>query len=278
MLSSCQGQMSSSENNVLDEENDSCALYDNNRKYVDFATSDLVGYDLSYSVINPDSFVTDEMYSWWTDDYLESNKEWLENADDHWCQRPEPLGYRGDHYQRFYIHYETVTRKDSLHYYVKGKTRCKDEILPFDGIITIESKLEADTAWLNELHYMKDITDVGFIKGSYNYTVYQQNSQTRKAKLFGIVTYQYLVHAGKIYYDGTDLVADSYENNQYVGKWIDEATHDTLTCNWGDFRIPNSDGLDIGAGEFSPSDSARVYYGWDDYLEMYDASLSPWWK
>ena len=53
-------------------------------------------------------------------------------------------------------------------------------------------------------------------------------------------------------------------------------------CNWGDFRIPDSQGLDIGAGEFSPVDEHsdhgwQVYtYGWaenDSLQSIYQADM-----
>ena len=68
-------------------------------------------------------------------------------------------------------------------------------------------------------------------------------------------------------YDAMMIVADGYENNQYTGKWVYLSTGDTLTCNWGDFRIPQSHALDIGTGLFYPSED---YYdfGWKTYLDM----------
>ena len=37
-------------------------------------------------------------------------------------------------------------------------------------------------------------------------------------------------------------------------------------CNWGDYRIPDSEGLDIGAGEFSPN-PAFFDKGWKTYSD-----------
>jgi len=66
-------------------------------------------YDLSTTVINPDTAPTDEIYSWWTEI---AKKEWInydnEPMEDAWLHRPEPLGFRGNNFQRFYIHFDTV--------------------------------------------------------------------------------------------------------------------------------------------------------------------------
>src|SRR5690349_24197284 len=52
---------------------------------------------------------------------------------------PEPLGYIGDNYQRFYIHYITIRQsKDTPYQYkVNGKTKVKNNICDFSGTITI---------------------------------------------------------------------------------------------------------------------------------------------
>ena len=76
-------------------------------------------------------------------------------------------------------------------------------------------------------------------------------------------------------------------------KWIYLDTYDTLTCNWGDFRIPESGRLDGGCGEFIPNE-AFYYNGWKTYIDrdrhgwvadpehayydsIYQADIN-WWK
>lgn len=52
---------------------------------------------------------------------------------------PEPLGYIGSNYQRFYIHYISVV-KDTINpyrYLVTGKTRVGNNVCSFTGAITI---------------------------------------------------------------------------------------------------------------------------------------------
>src|SRR5690242_10027684 len=46
---------------------------------------------------------------------------------------PEPLGYIGDNFQRFYIHYISVTRSknDPYQYNVYGKTMVRENICSF---------------------------------------------------------------------------------------------------------------------------------------------------
>ncbi|NOQ27719.1 MAG: hypothetical protein GQ564_20335 [Bacteroidales bacterium] len=48
-----------------------------------------------------------------------------------------------------------------------------------------------------------------------------------------------------------DSYSDSYRNNQHIGIWKPYDSENIKTCNWGNYRIPFSGDLDIGAGEFS---------------------------
>ncbi|WP_440135596.1 hypothetical protein, partial [Chitinophaga sancti] len=52
---------------------------------------------------------------------------------------PEPLGYIGDNYQRFCIHYTSVTKskENPYQYIVCGKTKVKENICSFTGTITV---------------------------------------------------------------------------------------------------------------------------------------------
>ena len=47
--------------------------------------------------------------------------------DTSWIERMEPLGYIGENYQRFYIHFTSVIQnpKNKSEYFVYGKTRVK---------------------------------------------------------------------------------------------------------------------------------------------------------
>ena len=52
---------------------------------------------------------------------------------------PEPYGFIGRNYQRFYIHYLTVKKDtgNASRYIVYGKTKVKDSIRNFHGTITV---------------------------------------------------------------------------------------------------------------------------------------------
>lgn len=239
-----------------------------NAGYAQLSTKDfLARYDLSYTVINPDTAPTDGVYSWWI---AASKEEWRsydnEPLVDEWLKRPEPLGFRGKNYQRFYIHFDTICKVSPTVYKLEARSRCKDEYCNIIGSIVIDSVIpEADTSYRSSIN----VTESGFIYAHYDMDAYIENK--RIAHLFGRSSYWYLVHNDSVYYNALLIVADGYDNNQYTGKWVNLASNDTLTCNWGDYRIPESWEFDSGAYLFHPN---RDYYdyGWKSYIDYVEST------
>lgn len=238
----------------------------------DRQTAFLEKYDLSLSIIRPDSVPTNDTYSWWTDSV---KQRWLDQGQspkqDRWNSLPEPLGYRGDNYQRFEIHFDTVYQSSPSEYTIRGKIRCHDSIFAAQGHIIIDSVVPLTNPPYDLTEYF-NVTEFGSIYAHYSLSAYQ--CPIAVARLFGSSQYYYLIHNDSIFYDKLESVADGYCNNQYTGFWVYLDSHDTLTCNWGDFRIPQSLGFDIGAGDFSPAHAYRVN-GWENY--SYNAN-SGWWR
>lgn len=239
-----------------------------NVSYAQLSTKEfLERYDLSTTVINPDTVPTDEICSWWTE---ADKKRWVSHGNelkDEWLERPEPIGFRGGHYQRFYIHFDTVYKVSPTIYKLEARSRCKDEYCNILGRIIIDSvKSDVDTMLYSGFD---NISEAGIISAHYDMDAYMENKQV--ARLFGRSSYWYLVHNDSTYYDATEIIADGYRNNQYTGKWVNLSSSDTLTCNWGDFRIPESWGLDSGTGCFYP-DRAYYDYGWKPYRDYIEST------
>jgi hypothetical protein len=173
---------------------------------------------------------------------------------------PEPLGYIGDNYQRFYIHYISVVKsKDNpTKYYVNGKTKVKNKIHSFKGTITI-IKAMLDTSYNHDYGKYKS----GTITCKINF--YEVSLQNASGFIQGELSTDFIVdERGKINYDAMDAVSDGFSNNQCTATWTSYKTGKSKKCNWGDFRIPDSGDLDIGAGGFIP----HVKYeqnGWQNY-------------
>ncbi len=177
-------------------------------------------------------------------------------------ERPEPLGYIGNNFQRFQIHFISVIKNadNKLQYFVYGKTKVKENICRFQGTITIiKAELYKDeefpTLWQ------------GVVRGEYVF--YENPHHAGSGVLRGkFQTDFYINEKGEIKYNGLMAIADGFSNNQFEGTWTSYKTGVSKKCNWGDFRIPDSQKLDIGAGEFAPADE-YLKNGWQNYIQAW---------
>jgi len=180
---------------------------------------------------------------------------------------PEPLGYIGDNYQRFYIHYITVSKnkENPYQYQVDGKTRVKDNICRFSGTITIEKAV-----------LYKESDDSNYKQGTVTCRVvfHEDSSQISSGIIKGTLISNFqLDKKGKLSYDALMFVADGYNNNQCRAIWTSYKTNKSKKCNWGDFRMPDSKALDAGAGDVT-IDKKFINNGWKNFVDVYTASPS----
>ena len=200
--------------------------------------------DLSESVINPEKIATDDISSWWSDEFIESWRKSGNELKDVWYDRVPALGYRGENYSKFDVHFITVSKASDRQYDVDGLVRCEGVISRFSGCIVLDSLKEyTDTG---EYDFLRPPYHVGRISAHYEFEV-----PSLEAKMYGTSTYDVLEVNDGIYYDAIMLVGDSYYNNQYEGVWSDLSGKEVVKCNWGDYRIPDSVNLDLGTGEFA---------------------------
>jgi hypothetical protein len=193
-------------------------------------------YDLSV-VLAPDSIFADEELM---------------------IERAEILGFIGNDYQRFHIHFISIIQnpENPYEYFAYGKTKVKENICEFQGIIKIVS---AET-----------YNDPDFPKYTRGFTIcelvfYEDKKQAHTGFFKGNLRSDFLIDdKGTFRYDAIMFVADGFSNNQFTGNWTSYKTKTSKKCNWGDYRIPESNDLDIGAGEFSV-DEKYVKNGWENY-------------
>jgi hypothetical protein len=183
-----------------------------------------------------------------------------EDREDHKekIEKPEPIGFIGDNFQRFYIHLTTVKKKSNnpYEYLVTGKTKVKTTICSFEGTIKILASRLYMEAELPKYKQGFTVCEV---------SLFEDKKQPSSGFIKGKMTSYFVIDDKKQFrYDGLNFVADGFSNNQFIGTWTSYKTNATKVCNWGDFRIPNSHGLDTGAGEFSVSDK-YVQNGWTNY-------------
>jgi len=84
------------------------------------------------------------------------------------------------------------------------------------------------------------------------------------------------------------LVADGYYNNQCKAAWTSYKTRKSKKCNWGDFRMPDSEELDQGTGDVSINEKF-IKFGWETFVKAYlgnheeqkkalEIENKAWWK
>lgn len=192
-------------------------------------------------------------------------------------------GFIGDSYQRIRIKFTSVKKIEKFTYAVIGKTKVKDNICNFKGTFSISAlgKLETTSYGVDDQYKKLGIKGQYHISGQYTLTEdsTQKNTGVFKGKF---ETSFYLDKNNKVHYDNIDLDADGFANNEFTGTWTQYTPQKTKVCNWGDYRIPNSGNLDIGAGEFSPNEK-YIKNGWLDIRDQYQSTpskkpVAKWWQ
>ncbi|WP_374951869.1 hypothetical protein [Mucilaginibacter sp.] len=159
---------------------------------------------------------------------------------------PEPLGFIGKDYQRFYIHYTAIIKdaKNHYRYNVQGKTKVKDHILHVSRTITV-----VKAVIYNDKN--KEFPDYSEGKVECIVDFREDKRQRGSGRIKGkLISNWYLDKKNKIQYNILNGGADGFDNNQCTATWTSYSFGKIKKCNWGDFRIPESGNLDIGAGEF----------------------------
>jgi hypothetical protein len=180
--------------------------------------------------------------------------------------RQEFLGYIGSDYCRLKIFFTSVTKDstDPLIYRIKGISVVKNNKCDFAGNIIVKQirKYKSMHFGVDDEYKNRGLVSQGIFIGEYKF---EEDVQQNHSGIFqGIMTLNwYLDKFGIIHYDNIQWYSDNYKNNQYIGTWIQYSSTINKVCNWGEYRIPFSGDLDIGAGEFSPNPK---YFneGWED--------------
>lgn len=181
------------------------------------------------------------------------------NIHTRFVETEEPLGFCGDNYQRFYIHWDTIYKQTPRIYRIEGRTRCKDEYCAVYGITVIDSVYFDWTYFIPELNFR-----CGEIHG--HYTMIALQDDTPVGKLQGEAIHYFFEKNDTLFYS-TSNEDDAQCGREHRGVWIDMRNNDTLRCNWGDLDIPDCGDLNIGWGCFLVN--KKYYdYGWQT---LYDS-------
>lgn len=141
---------------------------------------------------------------------------------------------------------------------MQGKTRVKNHICRFSGTITLVKAF---------IYHDKNKEYPQYSEGKVECAVdfWEDKRQQGSGHIEGkLVSNWYLDKKNIIQYNILDAASDGFDNNQCTATWTAYNWGTTKICNWGDYRIPDSGNLDIGAGEFYVNEK-YLSNGWQFY-------------
>lgn len=179
----------------------------------------------------------------------------------------EFIGFIEPNYQRLNVYFNSIkkSKNNPRLYFVNGATIVKGNRCDFSGTIKLTQIRE-----YRSKHYGVDdeYKSKGIIKQGVTVGLFQFNEDPKQnhVGIFeGVMTVNwYLDRFRKLHYDDIEIGTDPYRNNQYVSTWTQYGKKTSKIANWGEYRIPYSGDLDIGAGEFSVNPK-YLENGWRSY-------------
>ncbi|RYY25027.1 MAG: hypothetical protein EOP41_05465 [Sphingobacteriaceae bacterium] len=184
---------------------------------------------------------------------------------------PEPYGTLGKNYQRFYIHYTSVTKNQAnpYCYQVQGKTRVGNKVQPFTGTITVTQAglYKPGTAYTPE-------TYKGYKRGQLICNVsLTETGQTPGAETIkGVLTTNFCINAqNQLLYDTLDFGIDGYLNNYFTGT-LTNSGKPAQKLNYGDFNLLGSVFSDVGGITVPPE---YEKYGWQSFVNAIPNDIKP---
>ena len=182
------------------------------------------------------------------------------------------LGFISDDYQRIRIRFLSVIQNydNPFEYFIYGKSKVGENICEFQGSV-----------YIRETGLIDEGEDSDFLQAfiSGDYVLYEDPNCIHSGIFSGeFLNRIYFDEYGDVYYDDLNMEQDGYSNSLFRGTWFNYDNGETITCNWGDFRIPDSEEPDVGSQEFHPS-FRYLDKGWKEYLEQNEneQETEVWW-
>lgn len=198
---------------------------------------------------------------------------------------PEPYGTLGKNYQRFYIHYTTVTKDPAnpYRYQVQGKTRVGNQIRPFSGTITVTQA----GIYKPGSPYSPD-SYKGYKRGQFVAKAELKEAGQDGSRISGNLTTDFCINAqNQLLYDTLDFGIDGYQNNQFTGTIKKPGNGTAQTLKWGDYNLSTTPLSDVDGLTIPPE---YEKYGWQSFVNAIPNDLRPankaaiaeekrqWWK
>jgi hypothetical protein len=170
------------------------------------------------------------------------------------------MGYIGSNYQRLYMTFEKVLKKNATEYEVSGFSQVKQNVCNFKGTLKITE--------FNQLKTFSEYCDnEGYLLGEFKLT--EDANQSSSGIFQGIFFIKWYVADNKLRIDDwrEGGVAIAY-NNLFYGEWTSNLKKTTKDVCWGEGKIPFSgDLIRYGDGDFFINEK-YLDNGWEDFKEI----------
>ncbi|PKQ63031.1 hypothetical protein BZG02_09675 [Labilibaculum filiforme] len=177
----------------------------------------------------------------------------------------EFIGFIGHKKKRLRINFTSIIIDDETKklFFVKGATTVRNTNLrSFSGSFTVK----------NHFVFLEPIDDYAINKkGKYGFSILEYTLAEDPRLCFTgtfngkILVCWYKDEEGNTTYCDLFDGYDGSRNYQFIGTWTSYKTNNSSICNWGQYRIPCSGDLDVGASEFMPNPKYNNV-GWGDYV------------
>ena len=163
------------------------------------------------------------------------------NCSNIWLDQNENDGILGLDYKYLTMKFNNIVKKDSVTYFIQGKSKVGKNICDFEGEIILKY------AHKSKHTDLPNITQ-GSLAGIYEL---RENAKQKYSGIFkGTFESFFLIDSlNNIHKDQLFEYADIYYNNSFVGTWEGYKDKNIKKCIWGDERLPFTFDYDIGDGE-----------------------------
>ena len=147
-------------------------------------------------------------------------------------KRAEILGFIGDNFQRFQIHFISIIKNPTnpYEYFASGKTRVKDNICSFHGTITVKKA---------KLYKNGDSPTCKQGSANSEIILYEDKKQNLTGIIKGKLESAFIINGdGQFRYDALSFDADGFSNNEFIGIWTSYSTNASQKMSLG--RLSNT--------------------------------------
>lgn len=183
-----------------------------------------------------------------------------------WESLPEPVGFRGENFQRFQIHFDEAEFLGLGKYKIKAHIKYNGDVLTAEGT----AKIIKVGLWDCSPKYFEGDAE-GVKAFEPGYIVLKCKLKDSADCLYdGELKCSYLQNNFTYLYNATRTNNYMTGFSEFSGRWISKDRESYESCNWGIYNIPESENLFIDSDSAGAEPSINPLFldnGWSNYPE-----------